>query len=368
MTDPGHAALVAPSSEPVARPSRRWDLDILRIVSVVGVVAIHVFGNMVGNDAVRGSARWWGAVVLDLGFVWVVPVFVMISGALILEPRQFEEGPRDFYRRRLLRLGPAFVFWPLFYVFVVHSVMVGELSDWKAFVLGVVDGRSYTHLYFLWLIVGLYVVAPVLAAFLRDGGRHRAQVFAGVVLVVTVTALISANLLSAAGYERSVSQSALTQWLPYVGFFVAGWALRDTVLRGWRLVSVTAAAVVGTSLVIIQYGRQDDLPPVLGVFFPISYYGPAVAIVALAWFVVAVSYLHDWRPGRSAGFVRVLSDASFGVFLVHFAVIHLVRSVPALAPTDEFLPITSVVWALVTVLSFCLVAALRRIPGVNRLV
>lgn len=336
-------------------------------MSVVGVVAIHVFANMVGNDAVHGSIRWWGAVVFDLGFVWVVPVFVMISGALILEPRQHRKGPADFYRRRLLRLGPPFVFWPLFYVFVVSSVMAGEVAGWRGFVLGMVDGRSYTHLYFLWLIVGLYVVAPVLAAFLRDGGLRRSKIIAVVVLAVTVATLISANVLTAAGYERSLSQSALTQWLPYVGFFLAGWALKDTVLRGRRLVAVAAVAVVGTVAVIVQYGRQEDLP-LLGVILPISYYGPVVVVVALAWFMVAISVLRDWEPGRAAGFVRVLSDASFGVFLVHFAVIHLVRTVPALAPTNEVLPVTFLVWVLVTVISFALIVALRRIPWINRLV
>ncbi|WP_168429555.1 MULTISPECIES: acyltransferase [unclassified Microbacterium] len=367
MTPSTNSGPAATAPERPAAPQRRWALDVLRIVSVIGVVAIHVFGNMVGNDAVHGSARWWGAVVVDLGFVWVVPVFVMISGALILEPRQYAKGPADFYRRRLLRLGPAFVFWPLFYVFVVSSVMAGRLADWRGFLLGVVDGRSYTHLYFLWLIVGLYVAAPVLAAFLRDGGRRRAAVFAGVVLAVTVATLVSATVLTAAGYDRSLSQSALTQWLPYVGFFLAGWALRDTVLRGWKLIGVTAVAVVGTASVIVQYGRQDHLP-LLGVLFPISYYGPIVAIVALAWFVVAISVLRDWQPGRAAGVVRVLSDASFGVFLVHFAVIHLVRTVPALAPTDDDLRITVLVWVLVCVISFALVAALRRVPWVNRLV
>ena len=356
-----------PVSDAAAVPARRWALDVIRIVSVIGVVAIHVFGNMVGNDAVHGSARWWGAVVVDLGFVWVVPVFVMISGALILEPRQFAKGPVDFYRRRLLRLGPAFVFWPLFYVFVVSSVMAGQLSDAKVFLLGVIDGRSYTHLYFLWLIVGLYIVAPVLAAFLRDGGRRRALIFAGSALLVTVGALMSATVLTAAGYERSLSQSALTQWLPYVGFFLAGWALRDTVLRGWRLAAVTASAVAGTGAVILQYGLQDRLPMV-NALLPISYFGPVVTIVALAWFVVGVSALNDWRPRRTAGPIRVLSDASFGVFLVHFALIHVVRMIPVLTPTDEFLPVTILVWILVTVLSFALVVALRRIPWVNRLV
>ncbi len=69
--------------------------------------------------------------------------------------------------------------------------------------------------------------------------------FAGVVLAVTVATLVSSNVLTAAGYDRSLSQTALTQWLPYVGFFLAGWALRETVLRGWKLVGVAAIALSG---------------------------------------------------------------------------------------------------------------------------
>lgn len=39
----------------VARPRapRRWSLDVTRIVSITGVVAIHVFGAMVSNESIR---------------------------------------------------------------------------------------------------------------------------------------------------------------------------------------------------------------------------------------------------------------------------------------------------------------------------
>nr|BFF10659.1 hypothetical protein GCM10025699_19620 [Microbacterium flavescens] len=62
-------------------------LDILRVVAVAGVVAIHVFAATVENEAIRGSGTWWVAVAIDIGFIWVVPAFVMVSGALLFTTR-----------------------------------------------------------------------------------------------------------------------------------------------------------------------------------------------------------------------------------------------------------------------------------------
>ena len=347
--------------------TRRWSLDVLRIVSIVGVIAIHVFGNLVGNTEVKDSVRWWIAVAIDLGFVWVVPVFVMISGALVLEHRQFTNGPADFYRRRLLKLAPAFIFWPVFYAFVVHNAVTGSPESLRDFALGVIDGRSYTHLYFLWLIVGLYAAAPVLEAFLHGGGRRRAYVFAGVALAATVTTLVSAKILTAAGDERSLSTMALTQWVPYVGFFLAGWALRDLVLRGWCLAAVGFVTMMGTGLIVVQYGLRGNIM-IADVLLPVSYYGPVVAVVALGCFITVNSILARWQPGPATGLFRTLSDAAFGVFLVHFAVMLAVRSVPAFNDSDESLVSAFAIWALVTVVSFAVVIVLRKIPFARRLV
>lgn len=197
--------------------SRRWSLDATRILAVIGVVAIHIFGAMVTDPSIHGSPSWWTAVAIDIGFIWVVPVFVMISGALILDPRQFARGTTSFYRRRLLRLAPALVFWAIFYFVVVRTMMSGSPITTDAIASFLLDGRPYTHLYFLWLIVGLYAVAPVLYAFLRDGGQRRTVLFVGVVLAVTVITGSSSAVLAATGQPRPLTLLALTQWLPYVG-------------------------------------------------------------------------------------------------------------------------------------------------------
>lgn len=201
---------------------RRWPLDVTRVVAVIGVAAIHVFGAMVSDPALQGSRLWWAAVAIDIGFIWVVPVFVMISGALILEPRQFARGTMSFYRRRLGRLAPALVFWSVFYFVLVRSGLSGLPITREALASFVLDGRPYTHLYFLWLIIGLYAIAPVLAAFLGDGGHRRAVIFASVVLSVTVITGISSSFLTAMGQPRPLTLLAPPSGCPTRGTFWPG--------------------------------------------------------------------------------------------------------------------------------------------------
>src|SRR5262245_57812335 len=100
-----HTETPAPTRPPAKE--RRLGLDLLRVISIAGVVAIHTFGYMVGNDDLRGTPTWWIATAIDLGVVWVVPVFVMISGALVLHPKAHAQGPWVFYKKRFRRILPA---------------------------------------------------------------------------------------------------------------------------------------------------------------------------------------------------------------------------------------------------------------------
>ncbi|WP_040165450.1 acyltransferase [Microbacterium gorillae] len=353
-------------SSPTSSP-RRWSYDLLRVISIVGVIAIHVFGAVVGDPARPHDGGWWYAVAMDIGFIWVVPVFVMLSGALVLAPRQHAGGPVAFYRRRLVRLAPAFVFWQIFYIVVFRVWLTEKPTGAGAAIASVVEGRPYTHLYFLWLIVGLYAVAPVLSAFLTQGGERRALWFAGIVLGATVLTTSSAGVLTVLGVPTSTALVALTQWLPYVGYFLAGWALRAVVLRGPGLVFATVGTLAVIAGLIVQFGLRAQAP-VLNALVPVSYYGPAVALAALGCFVVGNSVFAEFAPtGRLAAFVTAISDAAFGVFLVHFAVMLGLRALPIFHAAPGSAVLATVQWVAVVLISFAIVLLARRVPMVRRL-
>lgn len=348
--------------------TRLWALDLTRVVAVVGVAAIHVFAGMVVNVEIRGSSSWWVAVAIDIGFVWVVPAFVMISGALLFEPRQHAAGPGRFYRRRLLRLAPALIFWPLFYFLVIRTGVSGQPITRSSVASFVLDGRPYTHLYFLWLIVGLYAIAPILAAFLRDGGRPRALILAAGVLATTVITGSSSSLLGALGEPRPLTLMALTQWLPYVGYFIAGWALRSVVLHGWLLGGAMAGTLIALAIPIVQYGMRPGLR-LLDAVAPVSYFGPFVAAATVGIFICVNSLLAEWQPRESAArLLRELSDSAFGVFLIHFALMVIIRDIAPFDRADGSIPLSLLEWLIVVVLSFLIVMGMRRVPYLNKLV
>ncbi|MFF1634968.1 acyltransferase [Leifsonia sp. NPDC058248] len=348
--------------------TRSVSLDVLRVVAILGVIAIHVFGGIVGNQAIRGSGTWWAATAVDIGNVWVIPVFVMVSGALLLGPRAQSAGPAAFYRKRLIRLGPAFIAWQLFYLIVVRLLLSHQHLSLVQLLGLVAAGTAYTHLYFLWLIVGLYLIAPVLAAFLNQGGQRRAFVFAGSVLAFTVSVVALSGLSAYFGAPNPIVLNALTQWMPYVGYFLAGWALRNVALSWkWTLLAavITAALLVET---VWQYGSLSR-PALLQAVSPAGYIGAIVAVASIGVFVVGQSiFARVTLRGRSARMLAELSDAAFGVFLVHFFFLVLaVTLFPALlVALDNHLLVAFATWAGIAVVSFAVSLGARRVPGLRR--
>ncbi|WP_412738075.1 acyltransferase [Krasilnikovia sp. MM14-A1259] len=348
---------------PVAAPPRprQYALDALRVLAICGVVAIHVVSQYVDNPA-RGSRSWWIATAIDLGAIWTVPVFVMISGALVLAPAAHRAGPAAFYRKRFARIVPALIAWHVIYLVVVRMLLRGEHLTAKSVTKMLIDGKTYTALYFLWLIAGLYIVAPVLAAFLHAGIEKRAKIMAGVALGWTLVAFMIPELGRTIGLSRPLTLGAWTMWWPYVGYFLAGWALRRTRL-GSR--GIVVASLLGLAVLIptIRWYGAGYPHPALRILFPVGYLGATAAVAAICLFIVALSIGARHEPGPRAATVLVrLSDASFGVFLVHLLILAVIRSAAPDLPIGTSLAAALATWAAVVVTSFAISIGAARVP------
>jgi surface polysaccharide O-acyltransferase-like enzyme len=333
------------------RPARQWELDALRIAAIAGVLVIHVFGTLVSNPGWTGTRRWWIAQALDTGSIWVVPVFIMISGALVLAPRAHAAGPAAFYRKRFRRILPALIVWHLIYLLVVRIGLRGERPGAVGVTALAVDAKIWTALYFLWLIAGLYALAPVLAAFLRDGGPGRAMITAGVALSWTLLAFAISGTMALLGAPRPLFIGAWNQWWPYVGYFLAGWALHRVVLgrRGIVLAALVGAAALTEA--VWQYGHPDH--DVLQALLPVTRWGGVPAVASICVLLVAVGLGPRITPSpRVARALRTLSDASFGVFLVHLLIFEAIRHWVPVVSRASSLPVLLAAYAVVLVSSF----------------
>lgn len=319
----------------------------LRCFAAVAVVLMHLCANP-WYQADVAAGDWLVLTILDGLVRWPVPVFVMISGALFLG----KERPMGKYIRRVLT---ALVFWSGIYTLFSEK---RAMAAWTEFLCG------HFHLWYLYFLCGLYLIAPLLGPIARDDRLSRRFLILGLIFgntlprIPELLAVFSGPLgeLAATLYGR-VKISFL---LGYVFQFVLGYRLSiwepDARQRRWcYCLGILGAAVTVLGTVFLSRYRGA---PVQVLFDPQS---PHITAMAAALFVFAKANLK-----KLPGWADSLARHSFGVYLAHVLLIEglarrgiTVLSLPPLAAA-------SVLTVAVTGACWGLGALVHRIPGVGK--
>ena len=127
--------------------------DILRVVAIFAVVAVHISAQH-WLDVDVSSRAWFAFNLYCTTGKWSVPIFVMISGALFLGR---DTTIRTILKKNVLRMVYVFVFWSGCYALISLIFRRSPLFDvFSQFITG------HYHLWFLYMIVGLYLLIPLL--------------------------------------------------------------------------------------------------------------------------------------------------------------------------------------------------------------
>jgi surface polysaccharide O-acyltransferase-like enzyme len=222
--------------------------------------------------------------------------------------------------------------WSVLYVVVTLVHYPGKRSQWAS-LLGkdLLFGQAWYHLYFLLVSLQIYLLFPLLAALVRATQRHHVAVVAvaGVVQLV-----ILAGLKWVAPYSGWASwmnaHEAVLFWnyeFWIISGAVAGWHLDE--LRGWAAAhrSALTAGCVAAALATLGYyagerARGESVSAAYAVLQPIMILWASAAITAL--FLIGSRYAASRERNALRQVVRVASDRSFGIFLVHPLVIWFV--------------------------------------------
>lgn len=351
-----------PAVDPTA-----W-ISWLKVVAIAAVVSIHTAGFTAIIDGARHKRQGQLAILIDIGATFSVPIFVMVSGALLLDPARFT-STSAFLRRRAVRLLPAVVFWHLFYwafrVWYMHQhVSPDDALKWT------LTGNLFTALYYFWIVLGLTIVAPVLIPWIATASR--AWLLGAGALAAAMPALTIATY-KMRGTPVVWVETPWTWWVFYLGFFLLGWGLRGIVLRGaWLVLAALAVVVIGLSLA--WQWHNPGTPVILTRLNPVSYYGLGVHVYALLIFVVVQSVvrtgglLEGLARGATARWARTLADATLGVFALHQAVMVVSWRIPWFDGRGAAISAEQLIVRIgvVLVVTYVIVLALRRVPYVRR--
>ncbi|OZI74375.1 acyltransferase [Bordetella genomosp. 12] len=283
-------------------------LDAARWLAALAVVMLHSAAQTVSDPAIYASGGWLAANVYDSAVRWCVPVFVMISGALLLDPQR-SLSPRAFYQRRLARIQIPLVFWTVFYLLWTTTLGRWDAGqfDFSFWPRKVAEGRPYYHLWYLYMIVGLYLFAPVVRLlYARSSVAGRKLWVVGILGVAVLDSLYRQALGAAPGFF-------LTWFLPYLGYFIAGRMIFEGQWRiprpGWLLLAGIGLTAGG----VLWLSDTQGLNLYFYDYFSLTV--PLMSLAAFQWFVDTPSL-----PRLPA-----LAPLTFGVYLVHPVLLDLTQ-------------------------------------------
>lgn len=295
--------------------------DMLRITATVAVIFIHVSASMWLLCDV-GSFQWRMMCFYNSMCRWAVPVFVMLSGMFFLDPAM-GLSLRRLYLHHILRLLCSLLFWAAVYavfpIFLDYIFGRGVRMDDVSVALHDVflNGRSRYHLWFLYMMAGLYIITPPLRIFSAHADRRDLEYFLLLCFIFVCIIRFVGVLFPECVLSRVAGYMQVEYVMGYTGFYVAGYYLKSYGLGRFAFAVVMVLGAAG--LVVTYVGTLFmSLSAQKPVNYLLSYFSPNVAISAVAVFVLFV-----WLGSRmsvskrAASAVSFLSGCTFGIYLMH---------------------------------------------------
>lgn len=335
-------------------------LDTLRVVSMFAVMVLHLAATG-HKTAPVGSAAWIICWCYDFLCRFAVPVFVMISGALFLDPSRAVtlEG---LLKKHIPKLLIVFLVWSGGYAALQSAREEAVFS--AGFFLSVAQKTitGHYHMWYLYMIVGLYLATP----FLRPVAADRKLLKSFVVLAFALNYMPRLlTVVPVLGDVVSVvmEHMNLSVFAGYAGYYCLGYLLHSTEIskRNAALLTVCAATLMGAAGIV---GLHTDL------MTPLSQEKmPHVFLYSTAVFVLFKSNADRLsRSARVKSIVEKAADCSLGMYLLHPMVNFALNALGMNALTFHPLLCVPLCAALVCGISFAVIRLMQKCPILRNIV
>ena len=320
-------------------------VDWIRVVACLMVMLVHASENFYAADSsglagnvsmlANEANRFW--VSFYDGFVSraAVPLFMIVS-AFLLVPLKPGQAMTSFYKRRFGRILPPFVFFLLLYTFLplLWGGMTWEqsLADLKLLPFNFPSMAG--HLWFMYPLISLYIIIPVVSPWLEKVSAKDERIFLGFFIFTTFIPwfrLITPELWGECFWNNF---SAFWYCSGYLGYLVLAHYIR--VHLDWdrrkRLTVGTLCFLVGGAFTAWSFwlkGTPGVLIPTPEIEWSWPFCTPNVLLQTFGLFLM-FSCVGMGKAGAGAAggvgaagaagkesFVSRLARLTFGMYLVH---------------------------------------------------
>lgn len=302
-------------------------LDGIRVMACLMVIMVHscefffIDGELIG---IRSLDDGFWVSIIDSAFRCSVPLFVMISAYLLVPVKG---SVKHFFKKRLTRVVVPFALWSLLYAILPYLWNDTTLQEMVSSILHLSYNfnQSSGHLWFIYMLIGLYLFMPVISPWLEKAGKKAEQYF--LVLWFISTFFPYLRVCCGAVYGECYWNEFNTLWY-FSGFL--GYVVLAHYIRHHLSWSSSRKLSLGVLLYLIGYyitasvwyNRIPVATELQDLELSWRFCTPNVVMMSFGAFVVMQS-VFEQRP-KVNGIITEISKLSYGIYLMHIFVLNAI--------------------------------------------
>ncbi len=344
---------------------RKNYLSYIRAVACFCIVILHAYTmcGMVFKDTLTGNARIIINMIPYL-MMWAVPCFVMVTGALLLDEKKSVDYKKVF-RRYIPRVLIALIICCFLFRFL-DFWMNKESFSIKLFVEPLYKfytKTSWAHLWYLYLIVGLYLLMPAFSKIAKHSSDSEITVLI-IIYVCFVSIIPIINKISGTEAAFYITTSSIFPAYLFIGHMIDSGRWKISTFVYILMFLAGLAAIVVLSCISIGNEPSAEIESITG--FLGSYSFLPVVVFSTGAFGLFKSI--DAKEGFISKILLTIDSCSFGIYLIHLVFLRYIYKCTGIKITNgnAFILVLGIV-VITFILSFLIVWALRKIKVVQKI-
>ncbi len=288
------------------------------------------------------------------------PLFLLIAGFVSLNKN---ESLLSTLKTRVLDLVIPLVVWSAIYLVYTQQV---NGSRAPISLLELLSTPAYPHLWFVYTMILLYLVTPLLNTFIQNGSQQRVNYTLTVWFVLASVYMLFDNVKANLLEGQAVPSPSNIDMVVYLsGFYIIGGVVRRFDINPKVVISAIIFILSTVLTAVMTYSLSISTFAPNAVF--LFYSAPTIVVVSLACFFMLLNAPFAWRE-RTNKVVHSLSRLSIGIFFVHPIVLETLLRELHIEFEGYYSTLTIPLVALACfAISAAIVWLLRQIPWIRRI-
>ncbi len=295
--------------------NRILSYDIIRIFAILAVVMLHSSAQYV-MYYLPGDSEFLFGNIFDSFSRIAVPFFIFLSGSFMLDENR--EVTNLKIKNKVLKLFFILIIWSAFYAICFS----------KNFVKGFFYGHY--HLWYLYFIIGLYLITPILRLFVNIKNKKYIYYF---IILAVIFHFLPATLDGIFTHHKEIGKFTNNFRMDFVGslvvYYLLGWLIKYdfTKLKKYTKYFATAAIITAITIAALVQIKTTGKYKTYGILY--SSDGFLVLMYSVCAFIALKSFAEKFDNCKNdliKNLIIKLSSLTFGVYLVHAAWLQLCQN------------------------------------------